>query len=46
LDQKLFGMGLGKAMALLVFFWLMTVVAKVVFTKHQVPGVTEIIQSV
>lgn len=44
--NKFLGVGLKSAVALWIFFVIMTVVAKVVFTKYKVAGVSEIIQSV
>lgn len=46
MGEKFLGMGLKKAVALWIFFVLMTVMAKVVFTKYPVKGVSEVIHSV
>lgn len=40
------GVGLKKAMALWVFFILMTVAAKVILTKYPVAGLSEVVQAV
>lgn len=46
MEQKLFGMGIGKAISLCIFFWMLTVFAKVAFTKYPVKGVSEFISAV
>ena len=44
--ENLFGIGLTKAISLAIFVMLFIVVMKVIFTKHEVPGVTEVVRAV
>ena len=44
--ENLFGIGLVKAVSLAIFVMLFIVVMKVIFTKHEVPGVTEVVRAV
>lgn len=44
--EKLMGVGLKNALSLAIFTMLIIVICKVVFTKHQVPGVTEVVAAV
>ena len=44
--EGLFGIGLTKAVSLAIFVMLFIVVMKVIFTKHEVPGVTEVVRAV
>jgi len=44
--ENLFGIGLTKAISLAIFVILFIVVMKVIFTKHEVPGVSEVIRAV
>ena len=44
--ESLFGIGLTKAVSLAIFVMLFIVVMKVVFTKHEVPGVSEVVRAV
>lgn len=44
--ERFLGIGLKKALALLLFYWLMTVMAKVVLTRYPVAGLSEIVQAV
>lgn len=44
--DKFMGIGLTNALALWLFFILLTVVAKVVSAKYPVQGVNEVIQAV
>lgn len=44
--NTIFGVGLTKAVALWIFFIILTVMAKVVLTKYPVKGLSEFIQVV
>jgi len=44
--SKFLGVGLKQAIALCIFFWIMTVITKVGLTKYPVSGLSEFIQSV
>jgi hypothetical protein len=43
--DKFLGIGLKKALALWLFFILMTVMAKAVLTRYPVSGLSEIVQA-
>lgn len=44
--DKFLGIGLKKALALWLFFIILTVMAKVILTKYHINGLSEIMQSV
>lgn len=44
--DKFLGLGLTKILGLWICFMVLTVLAKTVLTKHHVPGLSEVIQSV
>lgn len=44
--DRFLGIGLKKAIALWFFFIMLTVMAKVIFTKYHVSGLSEIFQAV
>ena len=46
MSDKFLGVGLARAIALALFVILVIVVLKVIFTKWQLPGITEIIHAV
>lgn len=46
MNSNFLGVGLKNAMGLWLFFILMTVVAKVAFTKYPVKGASEVINAV
>jgi hypothetical protein len=44
--EKFLGVGLKKALALWLFFIILTVMAKTILTKYPVAGLSEIVQAV
>ena len=46
LNSKFLGVGLVNAIGLWILFILLTVGAKVISVKHNIPGVSEVIQAV
>lgn len=45
MDSKFLGIGLKNAMGLWLLFILFSVMAKVAFTKYDVPGLSEIVRT-
>lgn len=45
MDGKLFGIGLGNALSLFIFFILLKLAAKVLLTQTPVNGLTEVIHA-
>lgn len=45
MDGKFLGIGLKNALGLYLLFMVFSVSMKVVFTKHEVPGVSEVVRT-
>lgn len=45
MDGKFMGVGLKNAMALWLLFLLFSVMAKVIFTKYEIPGLSQIVRT-
>ena len=46
MDDKFLGVGLTQAMGLSIFTMIMIVCLKVIFTKHEVEGVSQVVRTI
>jgi len=46
MDGKFMGVGLGNLLGIAIFVILVILVSKVVFTKYEVPGVSQAVQAI